>query len=90
MARSPTDPSTRSFTTAWTPRTEVPASGAFADSGPDGVLGGGQPHPHITVCVDLTACLSTVRDDAIGPLLRELTTELRQHGPITVMTECFC
>ncbi|WP_327002450.1 hypothetical protein OHA72_46210 [Dactylosporangium sp. NBC_01737] len=40
--------------------------------------------------MDLTACLSTVRDDAIGPLLRELTTELRQHEPITVMTERFC
>jgi hypothetical protein len=40
-------------------------------------------------CLDLTACLCTGRDDAIGPLLWELTTQLRQHGLIPVTTERF-
>ncbi|MEN3612159.1 hypothetical protein AAH979_21725 [Plantactinospora sp. ZYX-F-223] len=38
-------------------------------------------------CLDLTADLAGSRDDAVGPLLRELTTAARMAGLIPVTTE---
>lgn len=39
--------------------------------------------------LDLTARLATAADDAVAPLLRELTTASRAHGLIPVTTERF-
>ncbi|RZU76419.1 hypothetical protein EV384_5075 [Micromonospora kangleipakensis] len=40
-------------------------------------------------CLDLTASLATDADDAVGPVLHELTSVLRQQGLIPVTTERF-
>jgi hypothetical protein len=40
-------------------------------------------------CLDLTASLATDADDAVGPVLHELTAVLRRQGLIPVTTERF-
>lgn len=45
--------------------------------------------PGVACCVDLTARLGTMSDDALRPLLRSLTTAIRHAGPIPVTIERF-
>ncbi|MEU8250334.1 hypothetical protein [Nonomuraea sp. NPDC048916] len=45
--------------------------------------------PGVAWCLDLTACLASGSDDAVGPLLRELVTVLRHAGLIPVTIERF-
>ncbi|WP_204055851.1 hypothetical protein [Microbispora corallina] len=45
--------------------------------------------PGVAWSLDLTACLGTSSDAALGPLLRELTTTMRHEGLIPVTVERF-
>ncbi|MGS2615972.1 hypothetical protein ACVCAH_15825 [Micromonospora sp. LZ34] len=43
----------------------------------------------IAWCLDLTVLLATADDGTVGPVLRELTSAVREHGLIPVTTERF-
>lgn len=45
--------------------------------------------PGVAWCLDLTAYLGGSSGEAIGPVLRELTTVMRQHGLIPMTIERF-
>ncbi|XVQ83517.1 hypothetical protein ACQP2K_32495 [Microbispora siamensis] len=45
--------------------------------------------PGVACCLDLTAHLGTASGQALGPLLRRLTTAMRHAGPIPVTVERF-
>ncbi|MEU6413009.1 hypothetical protein [Microbispora sp. NPDC046933] len=45
--------------------------------------------PGVACCLDLTAHLGTTSGQALGPLLRRLTTAMRHAGPVPVTVERF-
>ncbi|WP_182901426.1 hypothetical protein [Microbispora sp. H10830] len=45
--------------------------------------------PGVACCLDLTAHLGTASGQALGPLLRRLTTAMRHAGPVPVTVERF-
>ncbi|WP_182906688.1 hypothetical protein [Microbispora sp. H13382] len=71
------------------PRTRVVGTGALRTASDVFTWDVRRIGPGAACSVDLTAHLGTTSDEALGPLLRRLTTVMRHAGPVPVTVERF-